>query len=315
MLTRTSAVLLAERLMPASVATWLRTAVGKRRNRRNRIQFVSRESTWRSNAGKISALEIEIQPDVIMAAYIDSELCRLIYMGQYELAERQFVHRFLRAGDIFVDVGANVGLYSLHAAKEVGAGGKVYAFEPCSATFTRLADNIQRNNFDNIEIHQVALSDSEGLLSMATSSDGFDAWNSAGKVTMGANFKDESVPCNTWDNFAATRNLQRRVTMMKVDIEGWESYFLSGARESLNVSEAPVILIELNEEAARASESSVAQVKGQLQDLGYTLYCLAPDGFPLSISEVPIMNNVVAVKNIEAVSIRLAERPAHTALR
>ena len=62
-----------------------------------------------------------LQPGLKIRLYGDSELCRLIYLGSFETAERDFVKRFLRPGDLFVDVGANIGLFTLIAAARVGA--------------------------------------------------------------------------------------------------------------------------------------------------------------------------------------------------
>jgi FkbM family methyltransferase len=303
---------LADKLLPPPISSSLRGVIRARRVRRNCAELESRRLTWDAQVGKEQPLLIEIQPRVTIAAYSDSALCRLIYMGQYELAERQFVSRFLRPGDVFVDVGANIGLYSLQAATVVGTRGRVWAFEPCAQTHSRLIDNIARNRFDNVHAQRVALSDSNGTLAMTISTDGFDAWNSAGKPTMGSRLDGELVPCETWDSFAKRQRITGCVSMMKVDIEGWESYFLAGAAGELSASDSPTLLIELNEQAARSANSSVEQVRLQLKTLGYSLYTLNNDGLLIPLSDGLRLEsqNAIALKNLDAVHERVAGAPS-----
>jgi FkbM family methyltransferase len=75
---------------------------------------------------------------------------RLIYEEVFENDELTFLERYLKEGDVFIDVGANIGIFSLVAAKMVGATGKVISFEPTLSTFQRLNENIILNNFTNI---------------------------------------------------------------------------------------------------------------------------------------------------------------------
>jgi hypothetical protein len=153
---------------------------------------------------------------------------------------------------------------------------------------------------------------------MFTSSDGFDAWNSAGMPTMGTDFKEESVPCETWDSFAKSENLVGRVALMKVDIEGWESHFLAGGREALSASDAPAILIELNDAAARTAGGNVGLLQEQLREFGYALHQVAPGG-SLQSTAATFGNlrsiNVVALKNRHLAEARLRERPIPRNLR
>src|SRR5215813_11275588 len=65
---------------------------------------------WRSQTGK-QQVEVNIQDGIRMQLYPDSHLSQLIYCDSYELSEREFLKRFLKPGDIFVDVGANIGLF------------------------------------------------------------------------------------------------------------------------------------------------------------------------------------------------------------
>ncbi len=68
----------------------------------------------------------------------------------------------LKAGDNFIDVGANIGYYSLLASGKVGISGAVYSFEPSTREYKRLIDNIKLNNCSNVTPYNIALSDHSG---------------------------------------------------------------------------------------------------------------------------------------------------------
>ena len=88
--------------------------------------------------------------------------CRKIFIkepGTYEWIKNE-----IHPGEIFFDIGANIGVYTILAAHHIGIGGKVYAFEPHSANFTRLLDNISVNNLQDIVIPcNFALHDEDGF--------------------------------------------------------------------------------------------------------------------------------------------------------
>src|ERR1041384_4654307 len=109
-----------------------------------------REAWWKAHAGEPRSFLSHLQPGVRMRLYLDSELCRLIHCRHFETTEREFLNGFLRSRDVFVDVGANIGLFTLIAARLVGPQGQVGSFEPTPETFARLKDNVQTNGFENV---------------------------------------------------------------------------------------------------------------------------------------------------------------------
>src|SRR4030095_11405574 len=117
--------------------------------------------------------------------YPDSHLSQFICCEDYELTEREFLKRLLRPGDVFVDIGANIGLFTILAGRYVGAEGAVYAFEPCAKTYERLLANVELNRLTNVSCYQAALSNHTGCENMAVSLDGFDDCNSLAKPVFG----------------------------------------------------------------------------------------------------------------------------------
>jgi FkbM family methyltransferase len=263
---------------------------------------------WREIENRGETVTIEVQPGVWLELFSDSDLCRLIYIGGYEETERKFLSAFLRSGDVFVDVGANIGLYSMIVARIVGQRGFVYAFEPCRRTVSRLNGNLQLNKYQNIAVVPLALSDKAGEIDMTVSLDGFDAWNTLAPRIVGNNATVEKIQTARWDDIYASICEERTVAMMKVDIEGWESRFIAGAQRFLSTKDAPLLQLEFNDENAKAAGSSGNEVYRLLSDLGYRMFqytdqcTLCPEPVRDHYSYV----NLIATKHPEQVMSRLA---------
>ncbi|TMB59740.1 MAG: FkbM family methyltransferase, partial [Chloroflexi bacterium] len=75
---------------------------------------------------------------------------RGIFYGAYESQELNFTRRILRPGDVMIDVGAHVGIFSLVGARTVGSSGEVHAFEPIAFNYSRLLENVERNRLANV---------------------------------------------------------------------------------------------------------------------------------------------------------------------
>lgn len=265
---------------------------------------------WEAQRGQRECFETNIQRCVRMRLYFDSQLCKLIYCKDFEWQERKFLNAFLRPGDTYVDVGANLGLFTLIAALRVGKAGRVYAFEPCSQAYRRLVANVKLNHA-SVVCHQLALGDCISRLSMNIALDGFDAWNSFASPIDGSSFSVEEVDCVTWDSFAQEHDLVGRVTMMKIDVEGWETRVLAGAWSSLSRPDAPVLQVEFTQRAAQSAGSSCRGLYRLLQKLGYQMFIYdAKSGqlLPEPLRENYPHLNLIAAKQPQHVLARLANR-------
>jgi FkbM family methyltransferase len=234
--------------------------------------FRQRDARWKRLTNDQVVFKSRIEPDVQMWLYRDNILAYALYCKDFEDSERRFLRTFLRPGDIFVDIGANIGLFTLIAARCVGLDGKVYAFEPGSLTYRRLSDNISLNALQNVICQQIALSDAATRMDLTIALDGWDAFSSFARPMFGDSFVTESVQCVTWDSFAAQADLLGKVTMMKIDVEGWESRVLRGAAATLARDDAPMVQIEFTEPAARAAGSSCARLYSDLEAFGFRMY-------------------------------------------
>lgn len=147
------------------------------------------------------------------------ELITSFVIEQYRYEDKVKPER----GDIVFDVGAYIGDTSLWFSKLVGPEGKVYSFEPEPTNFKRLMGNIQRNDVKNVIPLQLGLSDQEE--EMVVTSGG-------GSSTLVKSQEGTSVKVTTIDNFLRANDLPS-VDFIKMDVEGFESHILTGAKETL----------------------------------------------------------------------------------
>lgn len=265
---------------------------------------------WKSQVGKQEYVEKVVHPDIRMKLYFDSWLCHSIYYGEFETGEISFLNTFLKPGDVFIDIGANIGLYALVAARCVGDTGRVYAFEPCSATYERLIDNVKLNRLGNVSCHQLALSEKRHDSEMTVSLDGFDAWNSMARPTMGKLFTKETIRCTTLDDFAYDHNLVGCITMVKIDVEGWESRVLEGGRKTLSGKNVPILQVEFSGKASHLAGSSCQKTYQSLEELGFRMFTYDPRTQSLKpdpAREEYSYLNLLAIKDAEKVTIRIRE--------
>ncbi len=156
-----------------------------------------------------------------------------IYTGLHEFADMAFALHFLRVGDLFVDVGANIGSYTVLASRVIGC--RTVAFEPDPAAAAALERNIRLNKIaERVELRISAVGEQDGE---APFSIGLDTQN---HVLTSADATGRSVPMQTLD-----RALGGRIPILvKIDVEGYETEVLRGARAVLAASELKAVLTE-----------------------------------------------------------------------
>ena len=181
--------------------------------------------------------------DVIVDPYNNRGVDTSIYYnGIYEAGTLFTLMQALRKDDIFIDVGANIGLMSLTASQIVGPTGKVYAFEPVPDVFAILKKNVSINNANNIFPVQKALgskSEQKTIYEQAHINKGSATFI---KPTS-ANVAHQEVMVGTIDDFAKSMGITA-VRLIKADVEGWELDVLQGAKHLLSENHAPVLCVE-----------------------------------------------------------------------
>jgi FkbM family methyltransferase len=251
---------------------------------------------------------IPLLNDIRLKINADDRLGHLLRHDAFEDGEQSFLKRFLRPGDVFVDVGANIGLFTLLAGAIVGRTGRVIAFEPCSTTFERLVANVTRSRLSHVECHQCALSSTTGTADLSVSRGEFGAWNSlAGALSQGE-YGSEQVRTLTWDDFSAKDRRQHGITLMKIDVEGWEGAVIDGASKLLKQHAAPVLQVEFTPANALAAGTSCQDLFQRIGEYGYRLYRYNSEAAELrEVCACPGDDycNLYAIKNVTHVLDRL----------
>lgn len=188
---------------------------------------------------------------------------RQIGRGDFRSPEPEFdlLQHWLAPGCVAIDVGANVGHYTLKLAGLVGPGGRVLAFEPVSTTFAFLAANVQRSGYGNVTLLNAAASNRTAIVRMAVpdSTPGVRNYYQAHLADGGA----LSALSVTIDSL----NFPSAVALVKIDAEGHEIEILDGMRD-LIARDQPVLILE------RSSRLIV----DKMQQAGYR--CGVVDGSP-----------------------------------
>lgn len=203
--------------------------------------------------------------------HTDSKLCEIIVKESFESAEQLFLKHYLRRKDVFFDVGANIGLYSILARKFVGTKGVVHSFEPTLEIYNRLSRNILLNKYRNVFSHNIALSNTCGYLDFNISHDGYDAWNSLGYPSAGNVITKTTVWADTLDNLIQEYQINK-VDLIKIDVEGWEIQVLQGGSKYFSKPDSAALLVEFTDQNLNNAGFTAHSLYHLIVSYGYKLY-------------------------------------------
>jgi FkbM family methyltransferase len=193
------------------------------------------------------------------------------YRGMYEDRNIAQLCKLLRPGMSFVDIGANVGLYSMIARHCVGASGRVLAIEPQCDLAAVVEENAGNNNFSNVQVVNMAAGDHAGeekIYQMSHSNDGQATLNPlAGEKPIGT---PETVRIDTLSNILDRCGFEK-VDGMKIDVEGAEVTALRGFADWLAAKPPVFIMVECVDKHLQRFESTAAELLEMLQSFDYSL--------------------------------------------
>jgi FkbM family methyltransferase len=186
------------------------------------------------------------------------------YCGLHEAEDMAFVLHFLRPGEVFYDIGANVGSYTLLAA---AAGAEVEAFEPSPATAARLRRNVELNGLAaSVQVHECALGAEDGEVRFSQGSDTTNHVLAGGEIAAAA----DQVVMQRFD-----AHFRPDVPgFAKIDVEGFEDQVLAGATAALRSPSLRGVLVEDNGSYARYGRAHGAI--GQLLEAGFAVHRYDP---------------------------------------
>ncbi len=202
-----------------------------------------------------------------MTLDLSEHIQRMIYLGAYERWETRMVRRYLRAGMTAVDVGANVGYFTLLFSRMIGPAGRVIAIEP-SAAADRLEATVRDNSLCQVRLFRCGLGRAAGE---AVLSDPLpDNYTPTMLGEQGQSGR--IVPLRTLDDLAEECGIDR-IDLLKVDVEGYEPEVFAGARRMLAGGRVRAILCEFNEHWLARGGTTGEAVRRELLSYGFVDQC------------------------------------------
>ncbi|HWD23850.1 MAG TPA: FkbM family methyltransferase [Acidimicrobiales bacterium] len=196
----------------------------------------------------------------------------LLRDGYFEPYETALIASEIRQGDVVLDIGANIGYYTLILARLVGDHGRVYAFEPDPANFHLLKKNVRANGYQNVVFIKKAVSDASGSLNLYLCPDNkgdhrvYDSHDDRTSIAIEATTIDEQ--------FA---EFQGEINFIKMDIQGAEGRAVRGMRRMLERHRDVKIITEFWPAGLKRSGIDARDYLADLDQLGFQLFRIDED--------------------------------------
>ncbi|MBI5623647.1 MAG: FkbM family methyltransferase [Elusimicrobia bacterium] len=214
----------------------------------------------------------------ITAGTSDRALALLLHrLGLVDTAEKRYLAETVRPGMTCLDIGANIGIYTLYLARLAGPSGRVIAFEPEPENFALLRKNIIANRYGNVECVPKAVSDRAGSASL-----GFCEEN-RGDHRLGAAGR-RAVPVETVrvDDYFPPAS---RVDVIKMDIQGSELAAMEGMRRALADNPGVRIVAEFCPALLETSGSAAEAFARFWHDQGFSAFLIGEGRRPVSLAD------------------------------
>jgi FkbM family methyltransferase len=246
----------------------------------------------RSGLGKLFKIKLRVQDYEIF--FHPTGLSSLYwYEPNAGKQDYEFISSFLKEGDIYIDIGANIGMTLIPAAKCIGETGKAIAFEPHPKTYSYLRENIELNNLSRVQIHNCAVGNSEGYIYFT------NKFTDEKNQVSNTSENSIKVPIVSLDNYLKEIS---NISLLKLDVEGYEKYVLETAKETLE--KVNCIYFEVCPENYESFGYQVSDVLTLLEKSGFILFKRNNDVkelLPVSNQYVPLsgLENLIGIKNVE----------------
>jgi FkbM family methyltransferase len=248
----------------------------------------------RSGLAKLFKIKIKIQDDYNIIFH-PTGFCSAFWRNPTAYREDyEFIQSFLKDGETYIDIGANVGVTVIPAAKSVGENGRVIAFEPHPTICSYLKENIALNNLKNVEIHNCALGNQQGY---AYFSSKFN--DEVNKIVTLPDNNNIKVPIALLDDSAEELN---NIALLKIDVEGYEKFVLEGAKKTLE--KVRCIYFEVSEENFKNFGYEGTDIIMAIEECGFIVFKrndTKKEILPIDSRDFTVSSgyeNLIGIKNI-----------------
>jgi FkbM family methyltransferase len=236
-----------------------------------------------ANALIRAALPSQIRRDgaIVVLNPNDPVVSGALALRVYEKTETRFFKSACKPGMTFLDVGANIGLYTALALPRIGSTGRVVALEPDRESFEYLRKTVIANHADNVTCIRKAAADCSGVLKL------FVSENNRGDNRL----YDNELSTGSYDVEVAPMDLLLEelgitaVDLVKIDVQGFEGRVLRGMRETIARSPNLTILMEFWPHGLQCAQTDPAELLTDLQEMGLAVFELTSGGSLLPVAD------------------------------
>jgi len=268
-------------------------------NREHKLSSIIRFAKWQVGSRLVPGAIVYdwVNDSKFLVKTGETGLTGNIYTGLHEFPDMGFLLHYLRAEDLFVDIGAKVGSYTILACSAVGARG--VAFEPVPSTYERLVENMRLNHLDEkVKCIRKGVGAQQGTIAFTSDSD------TTNHALASDEQCDNKVTIEVTSLDAALEG--ENPSLIKIDVEGYETQVLEGAREILKNQTLNALIMELNESGGRYGfdESKIIDL---MLSSGFRAYSYNPFSRKLANLEGKNSNsgNTLFIRNKSFVEDRL----------
>lgn len=193
----------------------------------------------------------------------------------FETFETTLVKKEIKKGDVVLDIGANIGYFTLVFSQIVGTNGKVFAFEPDPNNFALLKKNIENNNLKNVELIQKAVSDVSKPLSLYLC----DYNHAQHRIYPSPRCnKKITVESTIIDEYFSETEFYDKINFVKIDVEGSEYNAIEGMKKTLKSNPRLKMLCEFSPKQIREYGLKPEDILNQLLSLNFKIFPITTAG-------------------------------------
>lgn len=208
--------------------------------------------------------------------YLDpTDALELRTSKKFEKFETELVRKEIKKGDVVLDIGANIGYYSLIFSQIVGTEGRVFAFEPDPNNFALLKKNIEINNLKNVILIQKAVSDTSIPLTLYLC----DYNHAQHRIYPSPRCNEKiTVESTTIDEYLSKTEFYNKINFVKMDVEGAEYDVIEGMKNTLKLNPKLKLLCEFSPKQIIEHKLTPGKILHQILQCNFKIYPITTAG-------------------------------------